>query len=546
MDYSHYPFVKYLSLIILFLPLILGYAEIHYRLPFLPSLLFRKEPEIIFDLPIRAQVGKPVPLFLIIKDAHLFPVLLQALKVSISDIQSERANIIEIDLNTEISESFYSKTFHIDPKNFGAPGDHQIYARLSYRDFRKRNRQIVQDNYPGIPHPPFEICISETDLPKQEGWFWGDLHFHSVYTSDQVEFGAPLSLGIEAARTIGLDFLAVTDHSYDLDDDPENYRKNDPELKKWAYLQEEVKEINQKSRDICMIPGEEVSVGNGRGKNVHCLVLDNAAFIPGNGDSAEKLFQNRPTLNLPELLGKKSENALAIAAHPVEKPPLSQRIILRRGIWNESDFASDDINTLQIMNNGNFKSLDNGLRLWQSLLLRGKKVGIAAGNDAHGNFNSFRQVKIPLLKMDYRKEHLFGEARTAVNASGLSKRELLEGIRNHRTIISTGPFLILEIDNLGRIEGIGETVKKSKKPTIQLRGISTPEYGTWKSVQIVLGIFRQKRELKTDLNIKPNVHQLNEKIALTEQADYIRLEGFTERGDRSYFCLTNPIWFEES
>ncbi|MEJ2051982.1 MAG: hypothetical protein P8Y60_19490, partial [Calditrichota bacterium] len=429
MDYSHYPFVKYLSLIMLFLPFILGYAEIHYRFPFLPSLLFRKEPEIIFDLPIRTRVGKPVPLFLIIKDAHLFPIQLRSLNISISSIQSEKENVVEIDLNTGISESIYSKTFHLDPKNFEASGDYQIYARLSYQDSRKRNRQLVQDNYPSVPHPPFEIRISETDLPKQEGWFWGDLHFHSFYTSDQVEFGAPLSTSIEAARSIGLDFLAVTDHSYDLDDDPENYRKNDPELKKWTYQQEEVKEINRKYQDFCLIPGEEVSVGNSQGKNVHCLILDDAAFLPGNGDSAENLFQNKPTLNLPELLKKKSDDALAIAAHPVEKPPLSQRIILRRGIWNESDFASDNINTLQIMNNGSFKSLKNGLRLWQSLLLSGKKVGIAAGNDAHGNFNSFRQVKIPLLKMDYLKEHLFGEARTAVNAPGLSKRELLEGIR---------------------------------------------------------------------------------------------------------------------
>jgi hypothetical protein len=546
MDYSHYPFVKYLSLIILFLPLILGYAEIHYRLPFLPSLLFRKEPEIIFDLPIRAQAGKPVPMFLIIKDAHLFPIRLQSLNISIGDIHPERENVIEIDLNTEISESFYSKTFRIDPKNFGEPGDYQIYARLSYRDSRKRNRQLVQDNYPGIPHPPFEIRISKTDLPKQEGWFWGDLHFHSIYTSDQVEFGAPLSLSVEAARTIGLDFLAVTDHSYDLDDDPENYRKNDPELKKWTYLQEEVKEINRKYQDFCLIPGEEVSVGNSQGKNVHCLILDDAAFLPGNGDSAENLLRNRPTLVLPKLFEKKLDNALVIAAHPVEKPPLSQRVILRRGIWNDSDFNSEKINTLQIMNNGSFKSLENGTRLWRSLLLTGKKVGIAAGNDAHGNFNSFRQVKIPLLKMDYRKEHLFGQVRTAVNASGLSKRELLEGIRNHRAIISTGPFINLEMDNTGKVAGIGETVKEIEKPIIQISGISTPEYGTWKSVQIVQGIFRQNRELKIDLNIKPNVHQLNEKLTLTEQADYIRLEGFTESGDRSYFCLTNPIWFEES
>ncbi|MCB0292329.1 MAG: hypothetical protein KDH97_18890, partial [Calditrichaeota bacterium] len=33
--------------------LVWGYAEIHYRLPGIPSRLFKKEPEIIFDLPFR-------------------------------------------------------------------------------------------------------------------------------------------------------------------------------------------------------------------------------------------------------------------------------------------------------------------------------------------------------------------------------------------------------------------------------------------------------------------------------------------------------------
>jgi len=546
MDNSLYPIIQYISLGIFFLLPIIGYAEIHYRIPFLPSRLYRKEPEIIFDLPIRAQKGTPVPLFLFIKDADHFPVWLLSLRITIVNSHTQEEKVVELNLDLEVKESFYSETFWLDPNNFPAAGEYRINARLNCRDSRKRVHQLVQDNYRGIPHPPFEIRISEDTLPKEEGWYWGDFHYHSNYTSDQVEFGAPLSASIEAARTIGLDFLAVTDHSYDLDDDPEDYLKNDPGLKKWALMQDEVRELNLDSQNFCLIPGEEVSVGNSQKKNVHCLVLDEKSFIPGDGDSGEKLLRNKPSLDLPELLRRKSADALAIAAHPVEQPPFSQKFILRRGTWGINDFASNDLNVLQILNSGSFESLEDGLKLWQDLLLSVKKCGIVAGNDAHGNFNSFRQVKIPLLKMDYRREHLFGEARTAVQSSGLNKQDILHSIREHRCLISTGPFLNLEIHHGEHVAGIGDMVRIKDKSIIRITGISTPEYGPWQSAQIVLGNYREKREIKKKIDIPSNNHQFAEKIALSDRADYIRLEGFTRSGDRTYFCLTNPIWMERS
>ena len=546
MDSYVYQIIQHISLGFFFLLPILGYAEIHYRIPFLPSRLYRKEPEIIFDLPIRAQKGTPVPLFLFIKDALHFPVWLQSVRITILNSHTREEKVVELNLDLEVKESFYSETIWLDPNNFPAAGEYRINARLNYRDSRKRERQLIQDNYRGIPHPPFEIRISEEVLPKQNGWYWGDLHFHSNFTSDQVEFGAPLSAGIEAAKTIGLDFLAVTDHSYDLDDHPDDYSKNDPQLKKWSLIRDEVRQLNLDSQNFCLIPGEEVSVGNSRGKNVHCLVLDEKTFLPGDGDSGEKPLRNRPTLDLPELLRRKSADSLAIAAHPVEQPPLSQKLILRRGTWDIDDFSSTELNVLQILNSGNFESLENGLKLWQDLLLRRKKYGIVAGNDAHGNYNSFRQVKIPLLKMDYHREHLFGEARTAVRSPGLNRKDILRSIRELRCLISTGPFLNPEIHHGEQVAGIGDMVRIKDKSIIRITGISTAEYGPWQSVQMVLGNYQKKREIKKKIDIPLNNHQFAEKITLSDQPDYIRLGGFTRSGDRTYFCLTNPIWMERS
>ena len=42
------------------------------------------------------------------------------------------------------------------------------------------------------------------------------MHVHSQYSQSHVEFGPPLKVIDEMANACGLDFTAVTDHSYDL------------------------------------------------------------------------------------------------------------------------------------------------------------------------------------------------------------------------------------------------------------------------------------------------------------------------------------------
>ena len=54
------------------------------------------------------------------------------------------------------------------------------------------------------------------------------------------------------------------------------------------------------------------------------------------------------------------------------------------------------------------------MKIWIRLLLDGYHKFIYAGNDAHGNFNMYRQIKTPMLSLYEKKEQLFGEFRTGV------------------------------------------------------------------------------------------------------------------------------------
>ena len=523
---------------------ILAYAEIHYRFPFFPSRLYQKEPEILFDLPFRGRLNHSLPLFLFIKDAHHFPVKLVEVQVEISDSQGNNISQFQKNLESEIKEKFKTEVFQLPSDLFPGKGNYRLTTSLSYLNSKQKLKRIKQDNYKHSPHPPFDIYISESDLPSLPDWYWGDLHTHSYFTQDQVEFGAPLAATTEAAKTVGLKFIAFTDHSYDLDDMPDNFLKNDPNLKKWEHFRREVAEVQSQEKELLIIPGEEVSVGNHMDKNVHCLILNDPRFYPGNGDSGETLWKNKPTLSLHELLLQKSPEALAIAAHPLEMPPLSQQIILRRGTWQLSDCSHPELTALQIVNNHDEGEYKEGLELWKDLLLEGRKIGIVAGTDSHGNFNCFRQISIPFLSMVYSRKHIMGRVRTGVMLSEFSLIALIEAIRKHRTVISNGPIATFEVHS-ERVTPIGGTISSTKGDQLLLKGKSSEEFGFWKEINLYYGYRIKRSEFKTTITFENNELEFQTTVKVHEpDADYIRLEAFSQKDQHIFYCLSNPIWIE--
>jgi hypothetical protein len=534
--------MEYKYLILLLLPLI-AYAEIHYRLLFWPSLLFKREPEIIFDISHRSSHKSPVALFLFIKDAHRYAIHLCSIKVYIRKEGSGESSIFQEEWNHRITTNFYSHTIWIPADFFPDPGEYRIITQLHYHTNAGKKRSIQQDNYRGIPHNAFSINITDSPLPRFPNWYWGDLHVHSNYTEDQVEFGAPIEATVQAARSIGLDFIAITDHSYDLDDHPDNFLENDRTLRKWKAFLKEVEEIQDKNPNLIIIPGEEVSVGNNKNKNVHCLILNDPEFHPGYGDSAENFLQNSPTLTIPELLKKKSTQALAISAHPLEKPPLAQRFILRRGIWDKEDCMLPQLDALQILNDNSDFSLNKSMTLWKDILLTGRKIGISAGNDAHGNFNCYRQIDIPFLSMKYHQQHLLGKARTAVLVEKFTKRNLLEALKNHQNVISTGPLAIFQLEGKG-IASIGHNYHAGPGDKIKVFAKSIPEYGFWREINLFFGQYLSKDEKRQQIPIQKNKLFIKTEFNFPSfSVDYIRLEAFT---DLDNLCFSNPIWIEKS
>ena len=552
--------IRFLFPLAIFLIPLWLYAEIHYRFKFIPSRLFYRQPEIIADAPHRIEPGQPLPILLLVKDADRFPLELQAVTAYIHLNQPARQPNLHVlrftlfDPPKKINSPLWWRTFFIDMPDEWRGAIVHINVEIIYccagRQFRCYN-----DNHAGTSHAPLRVYLADAALPSLPNFWHGELHCHSDATGDQVEFGAPVEAMVELAKAQGLNFFAATDHSYDLDDLPDNYLKNDPQLRKWHALQERIKRCNAQHRDFVIIPGEEVSAGNSQRRNVHLLIFNSPKFFPGSGDSAERWLRTAPEMAIGDILAQLDDEALAFAAHPEAPAPLLERLLLRRGKWEKPDYQHPRLNGLQIWN-GAPAGMEEGAARWRELLLAGKKIFIIAGNDAHGNFNRFRQVGMPHLTMREHHGHLFGRTRSAaLSGDQLTLSSLMAALRNGRACITTGPLLNLQIicEN-GRTGRLGETITEPPK-SFFVQAISSPEFGKLEKLIVRLGDLQAHREqvlFETVDFTDPFSFSQTLPLDLPAGQFYLRGEMYSAGSaflpEQSLPCcaLTNPIWVESN
>ncbi len=528
------------------IPLIGLYAETHYRFRLFPfSLYYRRQPEIIFDAPHRLEPGIPLPVTLIIKDAHRFPITLNKVVIECS---SEGHDVSEeIPLNMDISPPLRHKIFEIDVSNL--PSSNMTVKATAHFSGGGKDHVVRQDNFSGLSHAPFRVFKAADPLPKMPGWEPGELHTHTEYGGDQVEFGAPLEAIATNARAIGLGWTALTDHSYNLDDFEDDYLHDDPELKKWHHFLEHVKGLNRERREVVLIPGEELTCRSSNGRNVHLLVLGEETFLPGGGDSAQRWFHTRSELTVEEALKQISETAFAAAAHPLTDTPLLESILVKRGRWLPADLSASRLDGWQILNGNPDKGFRRGLNSWIGALLRGERKYIYAGNDSHGNFNRFRQVRLPMMKLHEHHNHLFGKSLTHIRTEGKHDVEsIITALKSGRATISNGPAIELNVVADNHTFHSGDVLPSSTQGDVCVRYASTIEFG--RIVRLKISTADDNRETclleidAKDKQILSDPYQGKVMLPLNGRR-YIRAELTTCTDDGTEnLAFSNPIWID--
>jgi hypothetical protein len=515
-------------------PLVALYPEIHYRFRAFPlSRYFRRRPEVIADCPYRLEPDASVPVLLFIKDSHLYPVELQDVVITArcGDIAQQYLFPFPGEI---IREPWWHRVVLLElPEDVYGIWTLDVEIRLKARG---RCYAVKNDNLPGLSHAPLVVQRSGEALPRGCDWYFGDLHTHSSYTRDHVEFGAPPAAYPEMGSAQGLSFAFCADHSYDLDDLPGSIRENDPLLQRFRRRREELQRLNELyAQRFALLPGMESTVANHRGRNIHLLLIGQENFLPGSGDSAERWFHTRSELSLGEVLQRIDPNVVAAAAHPLAKAPLLERIFLGRGDWEEEDLLEKNLFGVQIWNGRVPDDRRRGVEFWIRGLLQGRRWKIFAGSDAHGNFNRYRQVGFPMVRLEERSEPVFGAVRTGVHLpDGLDVPKILTGLVGNRTLVTNGPFA--EVYFHREAEDIHRPGAEKAK-ILQLEASSSAEFGAlsrWKLYQGVYGEAEERLLLDETLC----GYSAERRLSIQRREGYVRAEVRTQTGR---ICLTNPI-----
>ncbi|MBD3421731.1 MAG: hypothetical protein GF398_16580 [Chitinivibrionales bacterium] len=536
----------------LLLPCFALYAETHFRFfPGQPSLLFRREPEVIFDAPRRIAPGRDLPVYLVLNDIYRFPVELTSVEITLHCLESTQKSHIIIDnpatylLGHALHWQSASYLFLIQRDKFIGT-DMFINAKAEYRTKRGHFRTVFNDNLPGSSKNSLLCHIAKEDFPGSTHCIYGDMHLHSHYSQSHVEFGPPIRVIDLVAKAYGLDFVAVTDHSYDLACDLRNYLRQDATQSRWISFQEEFSGTCNKFQSI-VLPGEEISCLNSRGKVVHMLGIGLTEYVPGTRDGARPNTAFKKQLTIGEAIeAVQAQNGLAFAAHPGSKCSIMQQIFLHRGMWEVAD-SHQNLDGFQAVNSGFACGWQRAKGLWTNELRNGHPLPLVAGNDSHGDFNRFRLIGVPFVKIEEHSKFFFGSYRTGIYGNATNQQEVTDLIRQGRTFATGGPFI-----TIAGSENVHDTLISNKASILPDNAVfviaeSTYEFGSIDEIRIIAGSCAAHSErVHRKLTYTPQTWFISERIELrkSDPKSYLRAEIRCKRADNSTTqAFTSPCWY---
>ncbi|HLP43570.1 MAG TPA: hypothetical protein VK465_18860, partial [Fibrobacteria bacterium] len=513
------------------IPFSLPYAETHYKFKLPWSPLSRPWPEIFLDGPSFCIPERSPTFYLVLKDADYFPVKVREIEVVLQTMDGRiRKQTLPLDLRCEENLSFLPLAIDFA----GLSGDVALTGKITVENRKGRRRTILNANFPGIAPSPLRVRLLSSPLPYPEGWFAGEMHCHSDYSNDPVEFGAPLEVLQQAGASLGMGFVLCTDHSYDFYYRKTRYmERTDPDANFQAYRAKALRLNECMSEDSglpVVIPGEEVSCGNHRGENVHLLVAGHPDFLPGLGDGGRRWLNNQPDLTIGEVLEHLGDTP-RFAAHPRARIGALEKFIFRRGMWHAGDLQPGGqgatVGGLQFWNGHRGRDFREGREFWVQQLLAGHRLLPIGANDAHGDLNRNIGVKTPLFSLYQSRNHVFGHVRTVVQAERKTLAGIQEGLRRGRVLATDGPFL-----TLSQSEGSQGKVRLSARGTV--------DFGGMEKVSLFAGKRNGSGEaLAGEWSMEGGSLEWSGSADIPAGCLYLRAEG---RTTAKRFALTSPLF----
>ncbi|MFD1875167.1 CehA/McbA family metallohydrolase [Hymenobacter bucti] len=328
---------------------------------------------------------------------------------------------------------------------------------------------------PGAAGPAFQPTPAPAVANDRPGWYQGDLHLHTLH-SDGKRTQQEL---VDEASAQGLDFLISTEHN-----------TNSANLSWGQYA----------SPKLLIINGEEVTTtafGHWNALGLDATTLLDWRYAPADSAIASATAQVRA-------LG-----GLAIINHPFFPDTV-----------NRFRFGVRHFDGIEVWNGRWDARNERALAWWDALLRQGRPTLAVAASDTHTAAPSPNQL---------------GRPRTVVQAGGLSRTGIMQGLRRGRAYLVADRLISLTLTAQAgaATAGLGDTLAVVAVQVIrvafELRGAPA---GTI-TLRSDLGVLATNPVAASGPTVVrwplPNAHPR-----------YLRVEVRTPQG--AMLALTNPIW----
>jgi len=503
------------------------------------SFFGKSRPAIITDAPYRLEPQSSLPLVCFVQLNECGTITIESISVKITQNGSTILSTTPLQHPVEITTPVWQKVFIIQlPDSLQGMFNLDSYIHTVING---KTRTIRNSSCRGVKNQALEIFRSAEPVPRIKGLHYGDLHFHNYYTGGLSEFAVPTPASAEVARSIGLDFYTSVLHS-------NNAGLGEGYQEYWRQYVHEIDSRNS-SDGIFILPAEEITCRNGKGRSINLLTINNSEYVIGTGRSSKRITGGSGDFSLQNVVKTAGPGAAHFALFSEQNTAGIRRIFARSRNWKASELETPDISGLKLGHMPSSEPDKVAIDNWLGMLLKGKKKYVVAGSNAAGSLNK-RSLRIfPFFKSKTDFNHVFGLVRTGILCrSELDRDTIVTCLKEGRNVVTSGPLLNFRLRNQdGKHAHIGGELGGTEF-LLKTRAISTSEFGPIKKVLFYFGDIKSKaEELIFTFNFSRELFNKYMEIVIEPRSafGYIRGEVWTENDSKKNYCITNPIWIRE-
>jgi hypothetical protein len=271
-------------------------------------------------------------------------------------------------------------------------------------------------------------------------WLKGDLHVHSRHSKESSN--NPIKKIISFSKSVGIDFVAITDHDNHVDGDVAHHTWADPDFK---------------SDSVLLLYAAEWTTTRGHGNAFSARPYDH-----------QRLYDVRDQRDVVVGAVKKELGIHLSANHPSGK--------------DHFGYSYDMVESIEVWNSAIWSKNANAIMIWDDMLSSGRKLTGRGGSDAHHG-----APETPALetKNSYQaKANYIGTPTTWVFATARTTQAVIDALTNGRVSVSANPYaprveFYADLDQDGKMDMMmGDDTKATGKPVkfrVQLSGNTVPD-----------------------------------------------------------------------